>query len=118
VRRIASGAVAVLLAINLTAASRAATTYDGTWQLIGAAQSVRCPSYTMQIVVTGNHLSATVGLAKLTTRIAGTVSPDGSFVAQNSASVRASGRFSGDTVTAELTDNVCTARSGTGQKTK
>ncbi len=95
-----------------------AASYDGTWDVAGAAQSMRCPAYNMQLMVRGNEISATSGTARFTYRLHATIKPDGSFAGTSpGGTARFSGKFEGDTVTVDFANDGCSEpRRGLGKR--
>jgi hypothetical protein len=112
-----AAAAAVLFALALGVTAWAAS-YDGGWDVVGVAQSARCPGYNMHLDVKGNTITGTTGTVKFTYQLRATIAPDGSFQGQSpGGAARITGKFAGDSVTVQFSNDVCAApRQGTGKR--
>jgi hypothetical protein len=112
-------------AVDLAAAAPTIQLADGTWTVQGRAiqGTRRCGDWLVRLTNAGGQLSGVVSLARSSVPIKNlTLQPDGSFTGATRAGVvgtthvrpyRISGRFSGDSVSLTLKDNMCPPRQGT-----
>jgi hypothetical protein len=109
--------VAIAAAILIVPRAQAGN-FDGTWQAIGAAQTMQCPGVNAHFTVKGDGFGSTVGVAKYTYGFRGKIAADGSFDTKSpGGTAHISGKFSGGDVTVQFEDNRCpSARSLTGKK--
>ena len=116
--------VAVIASVPGEGAVAAAPISDGIWRVQGRAiHGTRCGDWLVTLTNRQGQLSGVVALARASVPIEGLVlQPDGSFAGTTRAGLvgsrharayRVSGRFSGDTVTLTLKDNLCPPRHGT-----
>ena len=116
-RRIIQCAIVVCV-VGLPGVAALAASYDGTWDVTGAAQSKLCPGYNMQLMVKGNEVSGTSGTVKFTYHLRATIKPDGSFEGKSpGGTARFSGKFEGDAVSVDFANDTCPApRHGMGRR--
>jgi hypothetical protein len=101
---------------------------DGIWTVQGRAiqGTRRCGDWLVRLTNSGGQFSGVVSLARSSVPIQNlTVQPDGTFSGTTRAGLtgsrhtrayKVSGKFSGDTVSLTLEDNMCPPRSGTAMR--
>ena len=117
--------VSPMRAVELAAAAPASQLADGVWTVQGRAiqGTRRCGDWLVRLTNAGGQLSGFVSLARSSVPIQNlTLQPDGTFSGTTRAGLtgsrharayKVSGKFSGDTVSLTLEDNMCPPRSGT-----
>jgi hypothetical protein len=118
-------AVSPMRAVEPAAAAPAGQLADGVWTVQGRAiqGTRRCGDWLVRLTNAGGQLSGFVSLARSSVPIQNlTLQPDGTFSGTTRAGLTGSrharaykvrGKFSGDTVSLTLEDNMCPPRSGT-----
>ena len=120
---------ASLVAVSpVRAVGPAAQLADGTWTVQGRAiqGTRRCGDWLVRLTNSGGQLSGVVSLARSSVPIQNLVlQPDGTFSGTTRAGLTGSrharaykvtGKFSGDTVSLTLEDNMCLPRHGTAAR--
>jgi hypothetical protein len=118
-------AVSPVRALESVAAAPSSQLADGIWTVQGRAiqGTRRCGDWLVRLTNAGGQLSGLVSLARSSVPIQNlTLQPDGTFSGTTRAGLTGSrharaykvtGKFSGDTVSLTLEDNMCPPRSGT-----
>ena len=118
-------AISPVRAVEPSAAAAATQLADGIWTVQGRAiqGTRRCGDWLVRLTNAGGQLSGLVSLARSSVPIQNlTLQPDGTFSGTTRAGLTGSrharaykvtGKFSGDTVSLTLEDNMCPPRSGT-----